>query len=61
MRLSKPDNVFTLKCKVSVYEKIDLMIQRQESKNMLITRTALIYFITRATNRAPAGSDTRYR
>ena len=38
-----------------------LLTQRWEIKDMHITRTALIYLITRATNRAPAGSDTRYR
>ena len=27
---------------------------------MYITRTALIHLVTRATNRAPAGSDTGY-
>ena len=45
---------------VSIYKKIDLTIQRQKSKDMYITRTALNYLVTRATNRVPAGSDTGY-
>ena len=60
MRLGRLDNVFTPKCMVSIYEKIDLTIQRQKSKDMYITRTALIHLVTRATNRVPAGSDTGY-
>ena len=31
---------------VSIYEKIDLTIQRQKSKDMHITRTALIHLVT---------------
>ena len=37
-----------------------LLTQRWEIKDMHITRTALIYLVTRATNRVPAGSDTGY-
>ena len=43
-----------------ICEKIDLRIQRWEVKDIHITRTALIYLVTRATNRVPAGSDTGY-
>ena len=46
MRLGRLDNVFTPKCMISIYEKIDLTIQRQKSKDMNITRTALIHLVT---------------
>ena len=46
MRLGRLDNVFTPKCMISIYEKIDLTIQRQKSKDMYITRTALIHLVT---------------
>ena len=39
---------------------MDLTIQSQKSKDMHITRTALIHLVTRATNRVPAGFDTGY-
>ena len=45
MRLGRLDNVFTPKCMVSIYEKIDLTIQRQKGKDMYITRTALIHLV----------------
>ena len=53
VRLGRADNVSTRKCKVSMCEKMDLTIQRWESKDMYITRTALIYLVTRATNLCP--------
>ena len=37
-----------------------LLTQRWEDRNMHINLTALIYLVTRATNRVPAGSDTGY-
>ena len=46
MRLGRLSNVFTPKCMVSIYEKIDLTIQRQKNKDMHITRTALIHLVT---------------
>ena len=60
MRLGRLDNVSTRKYKAMICEKIDLRIQRWGIKDMHITRTALIYLVTRATNRVPAGSDTGY-
>ena len=60
MRLGRLVSISTLKHKAMICEKIDLMIQRWEVKDMHITRTALIYLVTRATNRVPAGFDTGY-
>ena len=37
-----------------------LLTQTWEDRNMHINLTALIYLVTRATNRVPAGSDTGY-
>ena len=43
--LGRLDNIFTPKCMVSIYEKIDLTIQREKSRDMYITRTALIHLV----------------
>ena len=45
MGLGRLDNIFTPKCMVSIYGKIDLTIQREKSRDMYITRTALIHLV----------------
>ena len=43
--MGRSDNVFRPKRMDSIYEKIDFTIQRQKSKDMYITRTALIHLV----------------